>query len=153
MADDAETSGPADDSRTPSRTRTPLPEISSRAWEHPADRGALVALRRLKGFDTLLKAMSGLIRERQVRLMLLGYAVRADDRNFPRLHRLLADVASVLDAEQVPELFVRASPQFNAVTIGMNRPVIVIDSGLVGLLDGDDEELRFLLGHELGHAL
>ena len=28
------------------QTRIPLPSISSRAWEHPADRGALVALRK-----------------------------------------------------------------------------------------------------------
>ncbi len=41
---------------------------------------------------------------------------------------------------------------FNAYTIGMNKPIIVIDSGLVELLD-DEEEMRFLLGHELGHAL
>ena len=33
--------------------------VSSRAWEHPADRGALVALRKLKGFDTVLKTLSG----------------------------------------------------------------------------------------------
>ena len=32
----------------PVRARTPLPGISSRAWEHPADKGALVALRKLR---------------------------------------------------------------------------------------------------------
>ena len=52
----------------------------------------------------------------------------------------------------LPELYVRASPMFNAYTIGINTPIIVVDSGLVDLLD-DDEEMRFLLGHELGHAL
>ena len=153
MADDSDTgSTEPSGERQPARTRTVLTEISSRAWEHPADKGALVALRKLKGFDTLLKAMSGLINERSVRLLLLGSAVRADERNFARLHRLLADVGSVLDAEDLPELYVRASPMFNAYTIGLNTPIIVVDSGLVDLLD-DDEEMRFLLGHELGHAL
>jgi hypothetical protein len=37
--------------------RTVLYGISSRAWEHPADRGALVALRKLKGFDMIVKRM------------------------------------------------------------------------------------------------
>ena len=153
MADDSDTgSTEPSGERQPARTRTVLTEISSRAWEHPADKGALVALRKLKGFDTLLKAMSGLINERSVRLLLLGSAVRADERNFARLHRLLTDVGSVLDAEDLPELYVRASPMFNAYTIGLNTPIIVVDSGLVALLD-DDEEMRFLLGHELGHAL
>lgn len=138
-------------SSTPTRRRVPLPEISSRAWEHPADRGALVALRKLKGFDTVLKALSGLVNERAVRLELLGSAVRADERQFQAMYRQLADVAAVLDAAEVPELFVRADPNFTAVTIGMDKPVIVVNSALVDLLD--EEEMAFVLGHELGHAL
>jgi Zn-dependent protease with chaperone function len=157
MADDSDTGSSTGGAtggrgRPPARTHTVLTGISSRAWEHPADKGALVALRRLKGFDTLLKTLSGLVNERSVRLLLLGSAVRADERNFARLHRLLADVATVVDCDDVPELYVRASPMFNAYTVGMNKPMIVVDSGLVDLLD-DDEEMRFLLGHELGHAL
>ena len=37
----------------PVRARVTLTDISSRAWEHPADRGALTALRQMKGFDTV----------------------------------------------------------------------------------------------------
>ena len=57
---------------TPTRSRATLTGISSRAWEHPADRGALVALRKLKGFDTILKAINGLFNERANRLLFLG---------------------------------------------------------------------------------
>ena len=42
----------------PTRPRVTLTDISSRAWEHPADRGALVALRQLKGFDFVLRKMT-----------------------------------------------------------------------------------------------
>jgi Zn-dependent protease with chaperone function len=135
----------------PARSRVVLRDISSRAWEHPADQGALIALRKLKGFDKVIKAMSGLISERAVRLELLGSAVRADERNFAVLHRLLTEVGATLDAQELPELFVQASPAFGAMTVGMDKPVIVLDSGLVHLLD--EEELRFVIGHELGHAL
>ncbi len=133
------------------RSRQPLPGISSRAWEHPADRGALVALRKLRGFDTVLKAVSGLVNERTTRLLLLGTAVRVDERQFPTLHYLLLDACRVLDAPEVPELFVRADPTLNAMTIGLDKPVIVLNSALVDLLAED--ELRFVVGHELGHAL
>ena len=93
----------------PARTRATLTGISSRAWEHPADQGALVALRKLKGFDTLLKALSGLFNERAVRLVLLGSAVRVDERNFARLHRLLGEAGRTLDAPELPELYVTAA--------------------------------------------
>ena len=135
----------------PARSRITLTDISSRAWEHPADRGALVALRKLKGFDTVLKALSGLFNERAVRLIFLGSAIRVDERQFSRLHRLLTEVAQTLDAPELPELYVSANPFPNAVTIGMNKPFIVVNSALVDLLD--DEEMRFILGHELGHAV
>jgi Zn-dependent protease with chaperone function len=135
----------------PVRARTPLPGISSRAWEHPADRGALVAMRKLRGFDTVLKALSGFVNERAVRLVLLGSAVKVDERQFARLQRLLADVGATLDATELPEMYVSASPFLNSVTVGMKKPTIILNSALVDLLDED--ELRFVIGHELGHAL
>ena len=135
----------------PARSRATLTDISSRAWEHPADRGALVALRKLKGFDTVLKAMSGLVNERAVRLVFLGSAVRVDERQFPRLHQLLGEVGRTLDAPELPEMYVAGNPFLQATTIGMNAPIIVLNSALVDLMD--DDELRFVIAHELGHAV
>jgi Zn-dependent protease with chaperone function len=137
--------------KKPARARVVLTDISSRAWEHPADKGALVALRKLKGFDVLLKTMSGVFRERAWRLTLLGSAVRVDERQFARLHRLLAEVGRSLDATNLPEMYVQADPTLNAQTIGMDQPIIVLSSGLVHHLD--DDEMRFIIGHELGHAI
>lgn len=139
------------DKKKPARARVTLTDISSRAWEHPADRGALVALRRLKGFDVLLKTMSGIFRERAWRLTLLGSAVRVDERQFSRLHRILGEVGRVLDAADLPEMYVQSDPTLSAITVGMDKPIIVLSSGLVHHLD--DDELRFVIGHELGHAI
>lgn len=135
----------------PIRRRVALPGISSRAWEHPADRGALVALRKLKGFDTVLKALSGMFNEKALRLVFLGSAIRVDERQFARLHRALVDAAATLDVAELPELYVVNDPLTNAMTVGMDKPIIVLNSGLVDLLD--DEEIRFVIGHELGHAV
>lgn len=142
---------PAPEGTTPDRVRTRFPEISTRAWEHPADRGALVALRSLSGFDVVLRTLSGLMRERQHRLLFLATAVRVDERQFATLHQLREDCAQILDAPTVPEMFVLQDPTVNAFTIGMDNPFIVLTTGLVELLD--HEELRFVVGHELGHAL
>ncbi|MFJ4650675.1 M48 family metallopeptidase [Nocardia sp. NPDC088792] len=137
--------------RPPARIRREFPGISTRAWEHPADRTALVGLRTLSGFDTLLRTLSGLLAERQHRLMYLATAVRVDERQFRNIHQLREDAVRILDAPTVPEMFVLQSPVVNAFTIGMDRPFIVLTTGLLDLLD--PEELRFVVGHELGHAL
>jgi Zn-dependent protease with chaperone function len=129
----------------------PLPDISSRAWEHPADRGALVALRQLRGFEFILKRLASLWNERALRLVYLGSAVRVDHRQLPRVHRAFTDVAATLDVRELPELYVIANPVAQGMTIGIDKPIVVLTSGMISLVD--DDELRFVLGHELGHVL
>jgi len=135
----------------PDRARVRLPGISSRAYEHPADRSALVALRKLTGFDTLLKLLNGLFNERAMRLDFLASGVKVSERQFPHIHEMLRDGAYILDMEKVPELYVTQTPLVNAMAVGTNNPFIVLNSGLVELLD--PEELRAVIGHELGHVL
>ncbi len=135
----------------PDRSRVRLPGISSRAYEHPADRSALVALRKLSGFDTLLKLMNSLFNERALRLMFLGSSVKVSERQFPHIYEMLRDGCYILDMDTVPELFITQSPLVNAVALGMDKPFIVINSGIVDLMDA--EELRAVIGHELGHVL
>ena len=135
----------------PDRARVRLTGISSRAYEHPADRSALVALRKLTGFDTLLKLLNGLFNERAMRLNFLASGVKVSERQFPHIYEMLRDGAYVLDMDTVPELFVTQTPLVNAMALGTNNPFIVLNSGLVELLDA--EELRAVIGHELGHVL
>ena len=134
---------------TPGRVR--FPDLSSRAYEHPADRGALVALRGLPGFDRVLRAVSGVFGERSLHLLHLADAVRVSHRQYPALHQLLVEACATLDIEHVPELFVVRDPVAQAMTLGMDNPFIVVNTGLLEIMDA--EGLRFVLGHELGHVL
>jgi len=135
----------------PDRSRVRLPGISSRAYEHPADRSALVALRKLTGFDTLLKLLNGLFNERAMRLNFLASSVKVSERQFPHIYEMVRDGAYILDMENVPELFVTQNPFVQAMAIGTNTPFIVIHTSVVDLMDA--EELRTVVGHELGHVL
>jgi Zn-dependent protease with chaperone function len=135
----------------PDRSRVRLPGISSRAYEHPADRSALVALRKLTGFDTILRNLAGLFSDRALRLMFLASSVRASEEQFPELYQAMLDGCYVLDMPNVPELFISQDPMANAMAIGVDKPFIVLTSGLVDLCDTD--EIRAVIGHELGHVL
>ncbi|ANP54990.1 M48 family metallopeptidase [Streptomyces griseochromogenes] len=137
--------------RVPSRQRRRFPGISSRAYEHPADRSALVALRKLSGFDTVFKTLSGLLPERSLRLLFLSDSVRVSERQFSHLNDMLLDACYILDLEKVPPMYVTQDPQPNAMCIGLDEPIIVVTTGLVELLD--EEEMRAVVGHEAGHAL
>ncbi|WP_338931326.1 M48 family metallopeptidase [Streptomyces netropsis] len=137
--------------RLPGRERRRFPDISSRAYEHPADRSALVALRKLSGFDTVFKALSGLLPERSLRLLFLSDSVRVSDQQFQHLHAMLLDACYILDLPKVPPMYVTQDPQPNAMCIGLDEPIIVVTTGLVELLD--EEEMRAVVGHEVGHAL
>jgi Zn-dependent protease with chaperone function len=135
----------------PDRARVRLTGISSRAYEHPADRSALTALRKLSGFDVLLAKLFGLINERALRLTYLAGAVKVSERQFPHIYALVRDGSYILDLPDVPEVYVLQSPLVNAMAIGRDRPFIVVTTGLVNL--HDEEELRWVIGHELGHIL
>jgi len=136
---------------TPDRNRVQFPGISSRAYEHPADRSALVAMRSLSGFDTVLKQMSGLVSERRLRLIRLASSVRTSDTQFRSLHDMGRDAAYILDLPRIPEIYVQQDPSVNAMAIGFDDPFIVVTTGLLDLLD--EEETRFVIGHETAHIL
>ena len=133
------------------RPRKILTQIAPVTWEHPADRAALQTLRSVPGFDEVVKKIVGFFGERGFRLLFQANAVRVGPTQFPRLNALYTDVLTSMDWQVRPELFVSQTPFVNAGAYGMDRPFIVINSGALALLD--DDEMRTLLGHELGHVM
>lgn len=136
------------ESRETPTDRLVFPDIHPNAFEHPLDKTALDALRRAPGLDMLLKKLSALGTERQVRLHYTADSLRLSPRQCPRLYGLLRESARVLDMPE-PDLYLTQMPYPNAMAIGMERHTVVLTSGLVDLMDED--EIRFVLAHELGH--
>lgn len=140
-------------SKTPARTpaRRSFPGLSPRAYEHPSDRAALVALRKVPGFDFAVRKLFGFIGDRSLGLAFLASAVRVSEDQFPEVHAKYLEACSILDVSPPPELYVAQTPIVNAGAIGIDEPFIVINSGTLLLTDPD--ELQFILAHELGHVL
>ncbi|ETW96466.1 MAG: hypothetical protein ETSY1_26525 [Candidatus Entotheonella factor] len=136
---------------THKRERQSFPNISPQTWTHPADQAALTALKAIPGVDVLLQKFIGATSETSIRLIHLASAVRVSHRQFPQLHGLLKEACRILDAPYVPELYVAQNPFFNAGTIGVERPFIVLNSAVLDTLT--EEEILCVIGHELGHCL
>jgi Zn-dependent protease with chaperone function len=135
----------------PSRATRILTGIDSRSWEHPADRAALNALRKIPGFDEVLRKLFGFFGEKPIRLAFLANSVRASPTQFARVHGLWQEVLQTLDAPAKYPLYVTQNPFYNAAAYGMEQPFVIVHSALVTRFD--DDELRFVLGHELGHIM
>jgi|GEM_PF-551280 len=89
-----------------------------------------------------------------VRSDLLKRCLHLTPRLAPRLHALLQDCGKVLGLKAAAELYIEDSPHRNAWVFspdGVDKLYIVMTSGLVESLEED--ELRFILGHEIGHHL
>ncbi len=134
------------------RTRIALPQIAGVSWEHPADRAALQALRAVPGFDDVVRKIIAILGgERGIRLLFQGNAVRSGPQQYPLAHSLHVEVVATFDWPTVPELYVSQTPVFNAGAYGVDDPFIVLHSAAVELLD--EEELRALIAHEMGHVV
>jgi Zn-dependent protease with chaperone function len=131
--------------------RRRLEGISSRAWEHPADRAALTTMRSIPGFDEVLRKIAGFFGERGTRLAFQANSVRVGPNQYPRLHRIWLSVSETLDAPDDYELYVSQSPIVNAGTYGLDKPWTVLLSGSLKTLT--DDEVEFVMGHEMGHIL
>lgn len=150
-AADAPKAAPATPRATFTAGLKTFPGISPRAWEHPADRAALTALRKVPGFDQVLKRIFGLVNDKSLRLLFLANTVKVGPTQCTRVYEALQDCVAALDSPYEPDLFIAQTPLVNAGAIGVDEPFIVLNSGTVELLS--DDELRFVIGHELGHAL
>jgi Zn-dependent protease with chaperone function len=131
---------------------TPLPQIDSVSWEHPADRAALNTLRAIPGFDEVVRKAATYVSEKRLRQIFLANAVQVGSTQRPKLDALLTDVLTTMDWPKRPELYVTQSPNVQAYAIGYDDPFIVMTSGALELLENDDQR-RFLLAHELGHIM
>ena len=134
------------------RNRVALPQIAAVSWEHPADRAALQAMRAVPGFDEVVRKVIAILGgERGIRLLFQGNSVRTAPKQFPAAHGLLVEVCATFDWPKAPEMFVSQTPVFNAGAYGVDDPFIVLHSAALELLD--EEEVRALIGHELGHVM
>jgi Zn-dependent protease with chaperone function len=123
--------------------------LSSRTYEHPLDKQALGALKKVPGLPTVLKFILQEVSERQQRMLFMQNAIRVHEKHLRPLYEHLVYAANVLDLSPVPQLYVQQDPQLQAMAIGVENPFVVVTTGLLDILE--EGQILGVLGHELGH--
>ncbi len=133
--------------RTPGG-RICLSDLAVEAFVSPLDRKALENLQRLPVLPLLIRKFNELALDQVWYTMNSSTSVRCGPRQFGTLYGLMREACSILHVPE-PELYVRYDYRINAATAGVGRPFIVVNSALLDSFT--DEELLFILGHEIGH--
>jgi Zn-dependent protease with chaperone function len=137
------------DSKGPKKRKLrPLPGLSVSDFRHPNDARASDALARVPGLDKVMAKLLEYGLERLYYVENVASNLRVTPRMFGRLHRALTWATKILEVPE-PEMYVSVDSEPNAFTYGHTKPFITLTSGLVDLLG--DEELFFVIGHEVGH--
>ncbi len=129
----------------------PYPRISSKAYEHPADRAATAALKAVPMLDTVVRKLIEWGYERAFRQAFLANSVRIGENQLPDVWASHLGVCKILDMPDIYDLYVTWGVLGGAQAVGSGKPMVVIDSGLLRRL-GPGEQ-RVVLAHEVGHIL
>ena len=93
--------------------------------------------------------------ENEWKFMLEGHSFKVTSKMAPRLDGLIKDVVEKLQFSEAIDFYVTNNPELNAFSIARleedQEHIINLNSGLVERLD--DDELRFVVGHEIGHLI
>jgi Zn-dependent protease with chaperone function len=131
----------------PKPARVPLKGLPPGAFQHPLDRQATANLKKIKGFDWLVGKFIEYGFERIDYITHIGGGIRVGPKQMAKHYAMLRECCDVLDIAE-PELYVMQGG-VNAYTSGHNHPFIILETGLLELMD--DDEVMAVVAHELGH--
>jgi Zn-dependent protease with chaperone function len=128
-----------------------LPNLSSKAYEHPADRAATAALQSIPMLDIVVRKLIEFGYERALRQQFLAASVHLGEDQLPAVWADWNAACARLDLPERYDVYLTQFPVTNAAAIGAGKPMVVINSRCIELLD--ETEVRTVLGHEAGHIL
>lgn len=122
--------------------------LRPQSYEHPSDAKTLDVLQGTSGLETVIRKCNEFGLDRLLRIQLMGSYLRASQDCFPHLYRAVQEGCEILDVPKRPTVYIQPGG-LNAFTAGVEQPILVFTAGLIDSMT--EEELRFVVGHELGH--
>ncbi|MBQ9312135.1 MAG: M48 family metallopeptidase [Bacteroidales bacterium] len=131
------------------RNKKILTGLRHEEYEHPFDQKALATLEKTPGLGALGRFISKHMIERLYTIQSTGNGLKVTKDNYPKIYEYLEYASKILDLGFIPDLYITWGYNINACTVGAERPIVILNSGLIDLCD--DDEIMFIVGHECGH--
>ena len=129
--------------------RIKLEKIKAIEYEHVFDRRALSALKNTAGLPKLIEFVNKNSIDRIIKVTHTGSYLLSNETQYPRIYRLFEEACEILDMPVKPKLYISQGYSINAYATCSSYPIITLYTGTIDKLT--DEELSFIIGHELGH--
>lgn len=125
--------------------------LSAADFYDPDDLKGLKKLESVPGIKKIVAEIISNIREKYTSIEMYGDGIIVTHAGYPHLFNILEEVSATLDVKDIPAFSMSWGYDISIGTEGTKSPRITALSGAIDLLD--DEELKFLLGHEIGHIV
>ncbi len=125
-----------------------LTGLTADAFVSDSDKWALDKLRKLPLVPQLVSKFYDIGIDRWLYCYNMSSSIRCGPNQYPTLYNIMRESAKVMDMPE-PELYVSNNPFPNAFAGGVERPYVTLRSSMIDTMT--DEELFFIMGHELGH--
>lgn len=129
--------------------RYTIRELDTTAILHPLDKSTIETLCNIPGFKTFVDKTVVNIMEKYAEIESSGDGVNITATSVPTVYCSLVDACRILNINEVPACSTDWCYDISFYSIGEKKRRIILQSGTIDLLSQD--ELLFVLGHELGH--
>ena len=127
--------------------RVVLTGLNTNEYEHSLDKVTLDALRSIPILPKLVELVQ-VPTSMARRYAMLGSDLRVTERQFPSIYKMFRQACDVLEVPE-PLFYISSAPELNAYTACPDKPIIKLYTYLLDALHED--EIMFVLGHELSH--
>lgn len=131
------------------KKRVLLKNLDASAVLHPEDRSTMEKLGKIPGFKSFVDKTVSEIMERYATIEYSAEGNAVTQASMPDIYQQLVEDCRILDMKEVPACSLDWHYAISSFSVGEKNKRIVLQSGTVDLLNQD--ELDFVIGHELGH--
>ena len=118
-------------------------------YEYPGEKGAFQMVKKIPFLDKVVGEYQNLQLKITGMPEIIGDCYRVTEETFPSVYSVHKKAMDRLDMGMDIPLYIKMAYEYNAYTMGVSEPVIVIHSSMIN--DLTESELLSVLGHEMGH--